>query len=160
LVTTVVTVFMQGLSRSASAAIELLGDAFGGIVVSDRFSAYNYLPLEQRQLCWAHVIRDLTAIAESRGTSAEIGAERLGLQQQLFGQWHQWKDGTIDWPTLRRCCRPIRHSLEATLQWVVDLGCQRGEQTPWNKTVRHMQSATATQRWPVDLPGGPGGRAH
>jgi hypothetical protein len=47
MVTPLVTVFLQGLSRSAAAAIELLG-AFAGIVVSDRFSAYNHLPLEQR----------------------------------------------------------------------------------------------------------------
>jgi transposase len=136
MVTTVVTVFMQGLSRSASAAIELLGDAFGGIVVSDRFSAYNYFPLEQRHLCWAHVIRDLAAIAERRGASAQFGAELLALQQQLVGQWHQWKEGTIDWQTLRRCCWPIRLSFEATLQRMVELGYQRGEQTPWAKTVR------------------------
>ena len=43
-----VTVFMQSLSRSAVAAIELLGNAICSIVMSDRFSAYNYLPLEQR----------------------------------------------------------------------------------------------------------------
>ncbi len=91
MVTPVATVFLQGLSRSAAAAIELLGEAFNGIVVSDRFSAYKHLPLEQRQLCWAHVIRDLTAIAERRGASAEIGAELLRLQQQLFAQWHRWK---------------------------------------------------------------------
>jgi transposase len=136
MVTAMVTVFMQGLSRTTAAAIELLGDAFGGIVVSDRFSVYNYFPLEQRQLCWAHVIRDLTAIAERQGASAQFGAELLALQQQLFGQWHQWKEGTIDWQTLRRCCWPIRQSFEATLQRVVELGYQRGEQTPWAKTVR------------------------
>jgi transposase len=39
MVTAVVTVFIQGLSRSTAAAIELLGSSFGGIVVSDRFSA-------------------------------------------------------------------------------------------------------------------------
>ena len=50
MVTPVVTVFRQGLSRSTAAAIKLLGSAFGGIVGSDRFSAYNHLPLEQRQL--------------------------------------------------------------------------------------------------------------
>ena len=44
MVTAVVTVFIQGLSRSTAAAIELLGNTFGGIVVSDRFSAYNHLP--------------------------------------------------------------------------------------------------------------------
>jgi transposase len=84
MVTAVVTVFIQGLSRSTAAAIELLGSAFGGIVVSDRFSAYSHLPTQQRQLCWAHLIRDLTAIAERSGASAEIGAELLELQHQLF----------------------------------------------------------------------------
>lgn len=39
MVTAVVTVFIQGLSRSTVAAIELLGSSFGGILVSDRFSA-------------------------------------------------------------------------------------------------------------------------
>lgn len=139
MVTAVVTVFVQGLSRSTAAAIELLGNAFGGIVVSDRFSAYNKLPTQQRQLCWAHLIRDLTAIAERPGASAEFGAELLGLQQQLFAHWHQWKNGTIDWPSLQQGCRPIRQAFEATLQRVVELGYQRGERTPWAKTVRTCQ---------------------
>jgi len=136
MVTAVVTVFVQGLSRSTHAAIELLGNAFGGIVVSDRFSAYNHLATQQRQLCWAHVIRDLTAIAERPGASAEFGAELLGLQQQLFAQWHKWKDGTIDWLALQQGCWPIRQAFVATLQRVVVLGYQRGERTPWAKTVR------------------------
>ena len=135
----VVTVFMQGLSRSAAAATELLGHGFGGIVVSDRFSAYNHLPTKQRQLCWAHLIRDLTAIAERPGASNEFGAQLLGLQQQLFRHWHRYKYGTIDWPALRQCCRPIRQAFEARLQQVVELGYQRGERTPWAKTVRTCQ---------------------
>jgi transposase len=139
MVTAVVTVFMQGLSRSAAASIELLGHAFGGIVVSDRFSAYNHLPVMQRQLCWAHVIRDLTAIAERQGASAQIGAELLGLQQQLFVQWHQWKDGTIDWDQLQQSCQPIRKHFDGTLQRVVDLGFARKERTPWAQTVRTCQ---------------------
>jgi len=136
MVTAVVTVFVQDLSRSGAAAIELLGNAFGGIVVSDRFSAYNHLATQQRQLCWAHVIRDLTAIAERPGVSGETGLELLALQQQLFVQWHQWKDGTIDWDQLQQSCRPIRQHFEGTLQRVVDLGCARKERTPWAQTVR------------------------
>ena len=139
MVTAVVTVFIQGLSRSTAAAIELLGSSFGGIVVSDRFSAYNHLPTQQRQLCWAHLIRDLTAIAERPGASAEFGAQLLELQQQLFGHWHRYKDGTIDWPALQQSCRPIRQAFEARLQQVVELGYQRGERTPWAKTVRTTQ---------------------
>ena len=136
MVTAVVTVFIQGLSRSTAAAIELLGSTFGGIVVSDRFSAYNHLPTQQRQLCWAHLIRDLTAIAERPGASAEFGAQLLGLQQQVFDHWHRYKDGTIDWSALQHRCRPIRQAFEATLQQVVELGAQRRERTPWASTVR------------------------
>jgi transposase len=139
MVTGVVTVFLQGLSRSAAAAIELLGHGFGGIVVSDRFSAYNHLPLEQRQLCWAHLIRDLAAIAERPGANAEFGAQLLELQRQLFGHWHRYKDGTIDWPGLQQACGPIREDFVATLQRVVELGCERGERTPWARTVRTCQ---------------------
>ena len=139
MVTAVVTLFIQGLSRSTAAAIELLGNAFGGIVVSDRFSAYNHLPVMQSQLCWAHLIRDLTAIAERPGASAEFGAELLGLQQQLFGHWHHYREGKIDWPALQQSCRPIRQAFETTLQRVVELGYQRGERTPWASTVRTCQ---------------------
>ena len=139
MVTAVVTVFIQGLSRSTAAAMELLGSSFGGIVVSDRFSAYNHLPSQQRQLCWAHLIRDLAAIAERPGASAEFGAELLDLQRQLFDHWHRYKDGTIDWSVLQHRCRPIRQAFVATLQRVVELGYQRGERTPWAKTVRTCQ---------------------
>jgi transposase len=142
MVTAVVTVFIQGLSRSTAAASELLGSTFGGIVVSDRFSAYNHLPTQQRQLCWAHLIRDLTAIAERPGASAEFGGELLSLQRQLFGHWHRYnKNGPIDWPGLQQRCRPIRQAFEATLQRVVELSCQRSERdrTPWASMVRTCQ---------------------
>jgi transposase len=146
MVTPMVTVFLQGLSRSAAAAIELLGNTFGGIVVSDRFSAYNHLPVMQRQLCWAHLIRDLIAIAERQGVSGEIGLELLALQQQLFVQWHQWKDGAIDWPTLQLNCRPIRQHFESTLQHAVDLGFARKERTPWAQTVRTCHKLLQTKK--------------
>jgi hypothetical protein len=160
LVTPVVTVFLQGLSRSAAAAMELLGSAFAGTVVSDRFSAYNHLPLEQRQLCWAHLIRDLTAIAERQGASGEIGAQLLGLQQQLFAHWHQWKTAAIDWSQLQQGCRPIRQAFVAALQRVVELGCERGEQTPWAKTVRTCDQLLQRSDGLWTFLEGPGGRTH
>jgi hypothetical protein len=36
----------------------LLGAEYRGVVTSDRLSAYKLLPNEQRQLCWAHLIRN------------------------------------------------------------------------------------------------------
>jgi hypothetical protein len=85
------------------------------------------------------VIRDLTAIAERQGASGEAGAELLDLQQELFALWYRYKNGTIDWSRLQLACRPIRQAFVATLQRVVELGYQRGERTPWAKTVRTCQ---------------------
>jgi len=139
IVTTMVTVFIQGLSRSTAAAIELLGSAHGWIVVSDRLSAYNHQPTQQRQLCWAHLMRDLVAIVERPGASAEFGAQLLGLQQKLFGLWHRYKDGTIDWPALQHSSRPIRQAFETTLRQVVELGAQRSDRTPWASSMRNSR---------------------
>jgi len=37
------------------------------ILTSDRYSAYNWLAVSQRQVCWAHLKRDFTQIAERAG---------------------------------------------------------------------------------------------
>jgi len=119
MVTAVVTVFIQGLSRSTAAAMELLGNGFGGIVVSDRFSVYNHLPLERRQICWAHVIRDLTAIAERPGASAEFGAELLKLQRQLFAHWHRCNKPAY------RSARPLRPRCGGWWSWAIRAASER-----------------------------------
>src|SRR5205823_7078583 len=56
-VTEAVTVFLIRCSRGSQVAKELLGEAFAGIVVSDRWSGYRWVPITQHQLCWAHLIR-------------------------------------------------------------------------------------------------------
>ncbi|MCC6752263.1 MAG: transposase [Deltaproteobacteria bacterium] len=58
--------------RSTEAAKTLLGK-LGGILVSDRYSAYGFWRLAMRQVCWAHLIRDFVTIAERGGDSARIG---------------------------------------------------------------------------------------
>ena len=40
---------------------------------------------------------------------------------------------------MQQSCQPIRQRFVATLQRVVELGCQRGERTPWARTVRTCQ---------------------
>jgi transposase len=53
-VTSWVTVFVVRLSRGGQVARELLGEGFSGILVTDRYSAYNCYPVRWRQLGWAH----------------------------------------------------------------------------------------------------------
>src|SRR5262249_55127665 len=56
-VTTAAVFFAVKLRRSASALRSFLGEDPKGVVGSDRFGAYGWLPGEQRQVCWAHTIR-------------------------------------------------------------------------------------------------------
>jgi len=93
------------------------------------------LHLRQRLHAMDTAPAGISEIAERPGASAGFGAQLLGLQQQLSDHWHRYKAGTIDWPSLQQACGPIRQVFVATLQRVVELGCHRGERTPWAKTV-------------------------
>ncbi|MBM5817428.1 MAG: IS66 family transposase, partial [Cyanobacteria bacterium K_Offshore_surface_m2_239] len=136
LVTPALAVFHLALSRSAEVARDVLGGAFEGILVTDRYGAYNWLPLNRRQICWAHIKRDFTAIAERTGVNKEMGRRLLELERQMFEQWHHWREGKISRQDLKICMQPIRQAIAKTLQEVSDLGFSKREKTPWASTVR------------------------
>ncbi len=75
-----VSYFSVFLSRSQEVAKAILGDAFNGIVGSDRCSSYSWLCNGQRQVCWAHLKRDFTKIAERSGRSTKLGKALLKQQ--------------------------------------------------------------------------------
>jgi transposase len=52
-----VTVFVLALSRAAAVAQDLIDPSAGQVITTDRYKGYDWLPLYQRQLCWAHTIR-------------------------------------------------------------------------------------------------------
>ena len=54
-VTSFVTGFLVRMSRGGHVARELLGEACSGILVTDRYRAYNWYPVRWRQVCWAHL---------------------------------------------------------------------------------------------------------
>jgi hypothetical protein len=117
MVTPALTVFHLALSRSGEMARQVLGEAFAGVVVTDRWGAYNWLPLHRRQICWAHIKRDFTAMAERSGASAQVGQRLLELEKQLFEQWHRWREGQINRQELKTFTTPIRQEIEA---WLAD----------------------------------------
>jgi transposase len=130
-----VTFFDLQLSRSGAVAQQLIGEEFSGILICDRYGAYNCLPLEQRQFCWAHIRRDLIAIAERSGVSAEIGQALLSLQGQLFDGWHAWLNQQISRAELEAATTEIRQAFAAKLEWAIDLGSSPGETTPLARTL-------------------------
>ena len=94
-VTAVATVFLLRLSRGGKVAQELLGENFGGVVGSDRWSGYQWLDPTRRQLCWAHLLRDFEAWIARGGASQRIGKELQEQAQQMFSWWYQVRDGTM-----------------------------------------------------------------
>lgn len=86
-VTPLVTFFEIALTRCTQAAQNLLGENFGGMLNSDRHGAYNWVDLERRQLCWAHLRREFIKISERSGVSQALGTALVKHQEQLFELW-------------------------------------------------------------------------
>jgi transposase len=99
--TTLVTVFLIRQSRGGKVAREMLDEAFKGIVVSDRWSAYNWLLTILRQLCWAHLLRDFQAFVDRGGESQPIGEAILAQADLMFQWWHKVRDGTMSRATFQ-----------------------------------------------------------
>jgi transposase len=135
-VTPLVCYFQVLLSRSHVAAQTILGSTFVGYVNSDRYSAYTWLALEQRQLCWAHLKRDFTKIAERSGVSRELGEALLHQHKQLFALWHRVRDGTLERTQLSTAAEPIRQAVHQRLTEAAADTIADNEKTPWAKTVR------------------------
>jgi transposase len=63
-------------SRSRSVVHATMGDDYGGVVTSGRFSAYSDIPDGRHQFCWAHLIHDFRAMVDQqhRGTDNPQGS--------------------------------------------------------------------------------------
>ena len=94
-VTTWVSVFAIRYSRGSKVVRDLLGEDLEGVIGSDRYSAYSFLPLKQRQICWAHLRRDFQKMIDRGGASKDIGPVLLALTDQMFTWWHRVRDGTL-----------------------------------------------------------------
>src|SRR5262247_1067319 len=115
-VTSLVTVFLIRMSRGGQVARELLGEGFSGILVTDRYSAYNWYPVRWRQLCWSHLLRDFEAIRGRGGASEEIGAALLAQAHQMFTWWHRVREGRLARSTFRSYMTPLRREVERLLE--------------------------------------------
>jgi transposase len=115
-VTAYVTGFGVRRSRRAKVAQELLGEPCWGWLVTDRWSAYTWYPSWRRQVCWAHLRRDIDALVVRGGRSQEIGEAVQGQARQLFHGWHRVCDGTLAHASFRTSMPPIRWEVERRLE--------------------------------------------
>jgi transposase len=134
-----VSVFMARASRSADIAKELLVAAFAGILISDRYSAYNWVDALRRQMCWAHLFRDFTKISQCSGLAGQIGDQLLAHAKRMFRYWHQVRDGTLS-----RACFAYRMThIQAGIESVLLIGTACGESKTANTCKRILKFKAA-----------------
>jgi len=108
-------VFRIAEGRHRREAQTLLGEGFAGIACSDRWWAYDYLEPEQRQFCWAHLVRDLTAHSEGLGAQKQFGAAGLAISRRLFEAWGEFREDGDRVLLLERIA-PLQEELRALLE--------------------------------------------
>ncbi len=92
---TIFTLFKINPNRNKDAAIALLGGDFKGVLVSDRYGAYNFVPNHKRQYCWAHLKRDFIRISEhDNSVVASIGFSLLSTLKSIFSIYRKTKNTT------------------------------------------------------------------
>jgi transposase len=105
----------------------LLGSEFAGVVGSDRWSAYNQFPAEQRALRWAHPKRAFQGLVDWGGKAEPVGRWGLAEIGRLFALWHRFRSGEGDRKELRRRLIPLQARLGGLLQ--------RGQDNPDRKAA-------------------------
>jgi transposase len=151
--------FFVRRGRNKEVVDEVLGDAFGGVLVSDFYAAYDHYPgLHQR--CWPHLLRDIHSLRviypddaelatwakavgdlyaeakrfHSRDARARARAQR-GFERRLLGLAQPYMDDPL--AVQARLCRRIRRYLGQLFVFVGE-----GQVPPDNnlaeRSLRHL----------------------
>lgn len=144
--TTLVIAFRLSLSRGADAARELLGAATTLILISDRWHAYNWVSLRQRQLCWAHLKREFQKIAERGGESRALGEALLAEEKKLFVYYNRVRDGTLARSTFGRYAGAIRERITTLLKEGAAYQFRRGDKSERARTARTCRELLRVER--------------
>jgi len=131
--------FHVAADRHEDHAKALLSDT-QAIVTSDRWWAYSHLPLQRRQICWAHLRRDFTAHAEGLATEKQFGKLGLEISEELFWAWEVFQH-TQDRRELKRQIRLLRGQLKPALR-------RYAGKSPRNKYCRGM-ARNLLKLWPA-----------
>lgn len=93
-----------------------------GILVSDRGKQFGFWAMDQRQICWAHLIRRFTDFAERSGPAGRLGKSLLLCAQTVIHCWHRARDGTMS----RRKLQNVMASLGAVIERHLESGVRLG----------------------------------
>ncbi len=93
-----------------------------GILITDRGSQFSFWAMDQRQICWAHLVRKYVAFSEhSDPRAAQLGETLVLLTQTLLAQWHNVRDGTMSREQFQEFVARFKAVFEAHLTRGVEL---------------------------------------
>ena len=78
-------------TRAAEVGKALLGPAFSGCAMTDRYSGHNWLSALRRQFCWAHLMRDAQALVDLGGAAADYGKAICAAAHGVFRLWDDFR---------------------------------------------------------------------
>jgi len=112
--TPLVTVF--GIVTDGSrASLRGLFASIRGILITDRGTQFGFWAMDQRQICWAHLVRKFAAFAEHDGPVGKLGEDLLFWSQAMLHYWHLARDGTMSRRRFRTVMVSIRPFVESLL---------------------------------------------
>jgi len=87
-------------TRARTAARALLGE-FDGLLISDRYSVYDFIDPARRQVCLSHLARNFQAFAESDGAPGRHGQQiKTLIDDAIRADTQARRDGdTLAWHT-------------------------------------------------------------
>ena len=114
---------------SAGNARQVISQSAKGVVASDRYGSSNWLAARQRQVCWAHLARDIQALVERGGESQKVGEALSKQVKRLFKLWHQTCSGDLSRERLAALMKPVRRKVKELLEAGTRCGQQQTRRT-------------------------------
>lgn len=132
------TCFVITKSRGKKVAKEIIGNYHGRTIVTDRYPAYNYLPDENHQICWAHLKRDFQKISERPDKPGRIGRGLLRIYSLTFDFWNNhYKVELSNTKPQKKRLRRLKNNM---LRWLV-----AGKHCGHDKTARTCENILSVQ---------------
>ena len=94
----------------------LLGTAYPGIVVSDRWNGYSHLDPARRQVCWSHIQRDFRRHADGLAEQKTFGEAGSELTGRVFKAWRAYQHEHHNRSRLQTEIAEVQTELRALLE--------------------------------------------
>jgi transposase len=128
-------------SRGGKAVTKVLGSNYGGILVSDFYSAYSQIETKGNQRCLAHLLGDVKEIEEKKGFLPETTDGRFCIElkevlKEGISDWRRYKEGSKDIEELQRDKEEIISKVIEIIQLPIE---DEDTQRIRSRTVKHNE---------------------